>query len=544
MRAFLQNCAENYLQYLIASNQGYEILKIQTIHRDIFGFHLQLEAKLKSLESLILRSELGDFILQEDAEISILAYDEKTNALYLKIESELCDSLWLQKDSIKLISDLRFLVQNVIDFYTQEISLKLPTTSPDITPNFDILKDLPTQPNKEQLDALEGIFTHSFCYIWGVAGSGKTKVVLLHTLAFYLQSQQKVAILAPTNHALEQCLSTLIVHLKAIGVATKGILRLGTATQKFMESFPENCEQSIKHHNLNQNLMQSKILAMTLDTFLRRKDLQTMRFKHFFIDEAAFTPLIKVLPLCAFNQPITLLGDHKQLPPISMLSIKDSKNPLWQPSVFWKYSSLFLEVFFCAQESFKTPKKMPFISHCFALTQTYRYGENLAKLLDTHIYNNHLKGHNTQTHLYYLDTKEASNNKTSPQRTNITEATLCCNLAKDFIAKNLNFAILTPFVNQKQLILKTMPILFNEECVFTIHSAQGQEFDYVIFSPVTLHYHLNDSRNLNALFTLNVALSRPKKAMIIVCNRDYWLNLKGQFLSELIHIARPYTPNF
>lgn len=67
------------------------------------------------------------------------------------------------------------------------------------------------------------------------------------------------------------------------------------------------------------------------------------------------------------------------------------------------------------------------------------------------------------------------------ERTNPLEASLCCKLAESFIDKTLDFAILTPFVNQRQLILKTMPSLYHKECVLTIHSAQGQEFDYVIF---------------------------------------------------------------
>ncbi len=125
-------------------------------------------------------------------------------------------------------------------------------------------------------------------------------------------------------------------------------------------------------------------------------------------------------------------------------------------------------------------------------------------------------------------------------KANYNEALQCCKLAREFLSAQQDFAILTPFVNQRQLILKTMPALYKEECVFTIHSSQGQEFDYVLFSPVILHYHLNDSNNPNALFALNVALSRARKGVILICHRTYWLNQKQQLLSDLVKIAKPY----
>ncbi|TLD85139.1 hypothetical protein LS70_000885 [Helicobacter sp. MIT 11-5569] len=546
MYPFLQDSAQNYLQYIETFDKGHEKIKIRSINRDMFGLHLQLDSKLKSLESLALRSHLGEFLLEEDSEeINISAYDDRTKTLYLNIESPLCNSLFNHKESLELISDLRFLIQNVINFYAQELPLKLPTTSPNFIPNIASLKDLPTPPNQEQLNALYGIFKQPFCYIWGPAGSGKTKVVLLHALAFYLKQGQKIALLAPTNNALEQCLKTLLVSLKDIGFNTDGILRLGTPTQKFVESFPQNCEQTLfdKSNPSQKNLNKAQILAMTLDTFLRRTDLQSMDFKHFFVDEAAFAPLIKILPLCAFSKPITLLGDHKQLQPITLLSQDDSKKPMWNLSKFWSFSALFLESFFEKQESLnlQNPQTTPQITNFFTLSQTYRYGDNLAKLLDNYIYKNGLQGCGAHTHLYCLDITRFQKLESKIERTNPLEASLCCSLAKDFISQDLDFAILTPFVNQRQLILKTMPILYNKECVLTIHSAQGQEFDYVIFSPVILHYHLSNSQNQNALFALNVALSRAKKAIIIVCDKSYWLRQKGQFLSDLIAIAKPYS---
>ncbi|WP_416828976.1 AAA domain-containing protein [Helicobacter ganmani] len=553
---FLVCAAENYLQYMQTYDKGLEIVKIRNISKDIFGLSLQLEYKLKSTESLILRTPTEEFILEKESEeaMSILSYDEKSKVLSLSMEERLCKKLFAQKESLQLISDLKFLVVNVMNFYLQEHTLKLPTIPPLLKPDIESLKDLPTPPHLEQLNALKGIFESPFCYVWGAAGSGKTKVVLLHALAFYLKANCKVAILAPTNNALEQCLTTLIANLDAIGIETCKILRLGTPSQRFAENFPKNCDLLLENKAIDykKSLQDSLVIAMTLDTFLRRNDLHTIDFKHFFIDEAGFAPLIKTLPLCAFNKPITLLGDHKQLQPVCILSSAHLKESQWKPSRLWQYSSLFMEKFFKIQRNFEeenlfldstSPSENPPISQVFTLTQTYRYGNNLAHLLNTYIYKNNLQGLNTKTYLHCLDISQMP--KTQPlDKANYNEALQCCNLAREFLNAHQDFAILTPFVNQRQLILKTMPALYKEECVWTIHSSQGQEFDYVLFSPVILHYHLNDSSNQKALFALNVAFSRAKKGIILICDKTYWLRQKNQFLSQLVQIAKPYNKIF
>lgn len=554
---FLIQVAENYLEYMQTYDKGFEIIKLQNVSKDIFGLCLQLEYKLKSIESLILRTPLGDFVLEKESEegISIVAYDEKSKTLHLSMSENLCEELFKQRESLQLISDLKFLVQNVINFYSQEHSLQLPTIPPSLKPDIDALQELQMPPHLEQLNALKGIFENPLCYVWGAAGSGKTKVVLLHALAFYLKANMKIAILAPTNNALEQCLETLIVNLEKTGIETSKILRLGTPSQNFCQNFPKNCDLLLENKvvDYKKSLQDALVIAMTLDTFLRRSDLHSIDFRHFFVDEAGFSPLIKTLSLCAFNKPITLLGDHKQLQPICIVSPSDMKQPQWNLSKFWQYSSLFIEKFFHIAKDSKSeafpfldsasPTESPFITKTFPLTQTYRYGNNLAQLLNHYIYKNNLQGLNTHTYLYCLDTATMPPAQ-SLDKANYNEAAQCCKLARELLTAKQDFAILTPFVNQRQLILKTMPSLYKEECVFTIHSSQGQEFDYVLFSPVILHYHLNNSNNQNALFALNVAFSRAKKGIVLVCHKAYWLQQKHQLLSDLVKIAKPYVKFF
>ncbi|MDE6978383.1 MAG: ATP-binding domain-containing protein, partial [Helicobacter sp.] len=98
---------------------------------------------------------------------------------------------------------------------------------------------------------------------------------------------------------------------------------------------------------------------------------------------------------------------------------------------------------------------------------------------------------------------------------------------------------LTPFRLQRMMILRACPQLRNKDKVFTIHRSQGLEFDTIIFSPVLLHYYLTDSRCIGALQALNVAVSRARKQIILVCDVAMWRTNKGQFLERLLQNAKP-----
>ncbi|OBV30055.1 hypothetical protein BKN38_06535 [Helicobacter sp. CLO-3] len=442
-----------------------------------------------------------------------------------------------------------------------------PTTATPLTP--------------EQQRALNTIFANPFSYIWGAPGSGKTQAVLFEALLHYIYSGVRVCVLAPTNAALEQVLKALIKKFDALGLNREKLLRLGTPSNAFLEQFVEVCDPQFLQKKKTQSLFsatnpktrlkESLVIGMTMDGFIKRYKTLGVEFGHIFLDECAFTPLIKALTLTTQSAPITLLGDHKQLMPICEMPPKEIKGEAIWANLF-NLSSLFLEDFFKQKPEITAPifqktqfSLLEFSATAFAtLRKTHRYGDNLAKILDRHIYQNGLRGNAENTELYYIDcggseildkqnlaearmiaTIIASKNKKSPK--NAREKTA---RAGDLNASGANtldiagvaemigedFAIITPFVRQRKLLAESgVPY----KHIHTIHGSQGQEFESVIFSPVMLHHHLTDSRNKNAAHALNVAISRIKKRLIIVCDYAYWMRCGGQFLSEILRYAKP-----
>lgn len=493
---------------------------------------LALQQKIFSLDGLVFCVGDKQYPIGEEEPISILSYDEKTLVLKLVFQNPSI----IQEDNFRLVSDLKFLVKNVENFFAEH-KISLPSTPPTPLKAENILA---CELSEEQFRAIEMIFSHPLVYVWGAPGSGKTQRVLFQAILHLLKQGKRVALVAPTNNALEQALKTLIAKLDELGLDRTLLLRLGVPTLEFSQIYPEICE-SVKNKESNlfnfgnprERIKEAQVLAMTLDGFIKRyKDLG-VKFDHCFLDECAFAPLVKACALCVMQTPLTFLGDHKQLMPVCEMKPQDlQSNP---EAKLWNLSALFLEHFL---EGRALEDRLTYTKTA-TLKQTHRYGDNLASILNAYIYQNGLKGRSERSEIYFLD---CSNLDTSFLRGGGKNNSNLKEIAgvKKIIEGLRDWGVITPFVQQRK------DMIFNGiayDKVFTIHGSQGQEFENVIFSPVSLHYHLTDSNNPNALKALNVAISRVKKRLFIVCDYAFWIRESNQFLSAVLREAREWRKN-
>lgn len=598
--ALLRAC-KVYYDYLLAHNLGCEEIGITQIQCIDSVIKLRVRAKMLNTDSLLIQVGATLYPLTEDCGFNVLFYDEKSQVLAIEcLDSALYERIRSAPTALKLFSDLKFLILNLAQFFEQADEPALPTSAPifalDSAPissqesaiDSSPLDSAPTlesnakQPktkssayqsltiapylHDEQAHALQTILTSPLSYVWGAPGSGKTQVVLFEALLHYIYSDKRVCVLAPTNSALEQVLKALIAKFDALGLDRTKLLRLGTPSTSFLERFVEVCDPQILQQkqpqslfggvSLKSRLKDALVVGMTMDGFIKRHKSLGVEFAHFFLDECAFTPLSKALTLATQSAPITLLGDHKQLMPICEMPQSRMQGEQSVANLF-NLSALFIEDFLTQPHFdkdapiFHKPQTTPLhFAHTALATlrQTHRYGDNLARILDHHIYRNGLKGRSEPTELYFIDiaTPHLLNPANPPSQRAQHEQLLqdkCSHAEAQIIAQLFptldpaTTAIITPFVRQRKL-LNEYRIPYKH--TWTIHGSQGQEFDCVVFSPVMLHYHLTDSRNLNAAYALNVAISRIKKRLILVCDHAYWMNNQGQFLTEILRHAAPY----
>lgn len=579
LQSYLLQGATRYLEYLEQENKGLEEIHITQVRIEKHDtLLLELDRILFSTDYLQLY--IKDYVIDIDA-LEEKSFSELTKTLRLKLSDSLLiglantiahdnEEIKINQNSIlshvlgedykkevpkylRLFNDLKFLVKNIKDFCSQDsLHLALPQTKP-----IPLKITLDSHINNDQQEAIKGVFTHSISYVWGISGSGKTQVVLFNCLLNLITQNKKTLILAPTNTALEQIFIALITQGDKKGLMRHKFLRLGMPSSDFLQKFPDVCLQTderesreneenalnlFKPQTLKERLQECDVIGVTLDSFVKRyNQLSELKFAHVFLDECAFSPLIKLIAPLTLNTPITLLGDHKQLMPICHMQDSDIQNTHFEVCV-WSLNTLFLEMLFKNHAMLHTQHNYDdivfnTIAH-YKLTTTHRYGNNLALILDKHVYHNGLRGEGLPTEIYYIDSAKFGPNyqynPQNPRNENMGEANAIAALT--YMLTD-DYAILTPFRDQQKLLISKHISRHN---IFTIHKSQGKEFDTIIFSPVKFSKYMTDSHNKAALFALNVAISRLKNRLIIVCDYAFWIRKQGQFITTLLQNAKSY----
>lgn len=259
--------ATAYYDYLDQNEKGLQEIDVfeleYLVSRDLL-IKLRLSGKLFDTEALFFKNYRNSQ-KYDSGQIKVVEYDGDKNILLIKPANEFVTEFQnLKNTDIKVVSDLKFLVQRVKVWYEiNGADIAIPENQSSLKATFDSIKFIPEknfQPSTNQKQSLKNIFTTPFSYIWGAPGTGKTQFVLAYGVLHYLNNNRKVAILAPTNNSIEQVLRGIIKMTDKSGIERKKIVRLGAPSKKFAEEFPEVCEEKGVQKNLQEIDKQISIL--------------------------------------------------------------------------------------------------------------------------------------------------------------------------------------------------------------------------------------------------------------------------------------------
>ena len=198
---------------------------------------LHIDGQMPDANGLMLM--VGDRILQE-SEAGFDRYDEVSRTVVVRPGSEVLALMRDESHRVCLLTDMKFLISVVGDFYRRYGSLLTP-------PELDVVGTAPVypesgEPTDEQRDAVNSILTNRMSYVWGAPGTGKTQYVLATCIRAVVEAGGRVAVFAPTNNSVEQVLRGIIKAFDGDSRLTGSILRLGVPTRAFYSEHPEMCE--------------------------------------------------------------------------------------------------------------------------------------------------------------------------------------------------------------------------------------------------------------------------------------------------------------
>lgn len=536
-------------------------------------------------------------------EIKVMRYDRMSGFLDFVAQAA------LDEDAGHLVVSFIWLVRRVEAWLSTKGSEMKSVTA---------LRPLSTPPQPRLLDGLSDqqkravkiMLDSALSYVWGPPGTGKTQYVLARAVTCCYQNNEKILVVGPTNLAVDNALTAI---LQTGVVEQSEVLRLGIPTDTFLKAYPKCCEdkafaaeiQALQNelHELekrmaairqpqanpraaaqmraNQSEIQQceariaqlhlelasyqkeiaskRILGMTLDKFIGYTISTTLSRDRVFVDEAAYAPLIKVLPLLMLGVPIALLGDHKQLPPVC-----ENEDDA-EVKAYWKKRAIFLEdVFEIGDDSLALNgcRKPTFPFGLFRkskLTTSYRFPDNFAQFLDRWVYKAGLVGSGNdpmKMEITHCIPREINGRL---ERQNHAEVDAIARAVGDWLGETAGLsqrlAVLTPYKNQSKLIRDRLAREFRGKPgfshveVWNTHQAQGREWDCVFFSASdTSRLQGNDpwfcdSNEVNSegLELLNTTLSRAKKHLRIFVDAEFWANRHPN--SMLTDLVRTYPPH-
>lgn len=599
----------------------------------------------------------------------------------------------IREDSkIELYSDMRWLVSRTQEFFeTYGYKISYPPRPTTFAPSSKLSKRYADM-TSEQEEAVNLIMGSPLSYVWGVPGSGKTRYVLATAINECLRRGERVAVIAPTNYALEQVLTGLLDAFendKDCKVdPEKDIVRVGTPTAEFLKAHPSACERrgiqaalqakqarrvslniaiaekrypvvepkvkealtfisaasktsagpgkllkmmkplldvmradprysviasGISERNVvgdakrvydliynrdrssivdeellsrsedelvsqrdevlrdikkltsedaKADINSCKVVAMTLSKFIMSFGPDSVNARsglnvdHVFVDEAGYCNCIQVSTLFSLGAPVTLLGDHKQLPPVCEVESRVLKANVGTDDhgydYLWELSGLYVDGLFAETldglaDRYRNDEDPGFeFTSVARLFTTHRFGQNLADALGKTVYGSDIdSGAKDPLDIVvidaYIDRFPANGERV--MRKNISEARKVVEFVKKNNLNPNSYVVLTPYRDQQYCLRSEGRGVIPKDNVSTIHRSQGKEWDTVIISVCDGRACGEDKpprftstavKGSIGSKVINTAVSRAKKRLVIVCDTDYWRGKIGELLSEIL----------
>ena len=438
--------------------------------------------------------------------------------------------------------------------------------------------------DRSQKKAFLAAMDNDLSLIWGPPGTGKSFTLASILYALYQLGEDRTAVCCLSNVAVDQLLCKLldIIDDNGLKIEPGNIYRAGRSmdsrviatdylfpkderTQslrdqikgnqekilRLKESKQEKSEVSIMLKAANKELREdlrkrteflvknSRLVFSTISNFILSTNLYESRFDNLIVDEASMMAMPSLLTLGHnITKRLILVGDFQQLSPISMvkddllvdsvfemseINIRNTTHPALKQLLSQRRSNE--KIVDLINKTFYQGKLIPEAKHNEAVINTEPFpGKVIALKRVTNGAVRYTKGGTRQ-------------NKVFAENVMSILDVMSKNRGADF-----TIGVITPYKGQVSL-LRALKHERNYDDAFdkrikigTIHTFQGSECDIIIFDMVDC-FKLENSNNPNKIGRLyhgnagerllNVAVSRARHKLIVVCDPEYIKNIPG-----------------
>ena len=411
----------------------------------------------------------------------------------------------------------------------------------------------------------------------GPPGTGKTSIIVKNLVKELINTKKSILVLAYTNRAVDELCEA--IDGACGGRQKRNFIRFGSKLStaivyhdNLMDVVMEGKQKEFSA--LNKRFGRSEVASIIADSNVyistvasvgsKQQIFQVKRFDYIIVDEASQILEPQLVGILAKASKFILIGDHKQLPAISLQPIERSKtnNPLLESiGLLNRKNSLFERLYkFCEsnslEDAYDTLTYQGRMHKDISLFPNFSfYGGRLLEAYDTpdidastkaSLYRqvadlnfqessiNTVKKLLSQKRLVFFNNKDADD---IYAKSNTYEADFVVRIVKDIMSlyksNNREFdpfktvGVIAPFRNQIALIkhkLEEANIPGHESItVDSVERFQGSQRDIIVYSfsvnnPFQMRgmINLNDEGDIDR--KLNVALTRAREQMILVGN--------------------------
>ena len=348
---------------------------------------------------------------------------------------------------------------------------------------------------------------------------------------------RKLHLLLAKYYEDNQCMNTIQLHQMI----------------EYLESEAKNMSGSMIETQIYQSkdVLLGTCVGVGMNYILRNN---TVRFDTVIIDEAAKANLAETLVPMKMGDRYILVGDDNQLPPyVDQENIKDMmKSEKYNPERNNDISKMVSAQNKSLFEYLHYHRHPVFPEECLiTLNYQYRMNPEIGAFISNLFYSGKINnGEGTDKQDIYIPKfpNPVTVIDTTGQKGNI-ERTINCSHRNEYEAhyicdeilpciksvllnnEELSLGIITPYSSQCDFIQSLIGDKKLRDCVHTIDSIQGMEFDIVIFSFVRSFPPKSNQKVgfVDDMKRLNVSLSRAKKKLIIIGNMSTLANPKAHY---------------